>query len=220
MTDKIQSILQLNNQFLDKLNTISLIREDLNQDEIESISDVLNKFQYKDETFLKQNMILVDLNCWLGDSALLLNELCGECDGRIYAIDTFEREHSKYVNIKNICIDNIKNVGASETIQIIQNSLTKASQAFKDDSIDVLFININDYEELKQNLKVWQSKVKCDGIILGRYCETLDIKGIENIDPYIESPFKLHLGVIKAIKEKFEHLFYIQKGNIWYTYNA
>lgn len=125
----------------------------------------------------------VELGSYIGESALLAGSF--PFIGELTLIDFFGNEEN-LVNLKN----RLKIVSKNKKVNIIAGDSTLKYKEFKDESIDILYIDANhEYEYISKDLNLWKSKVKIGGFIAGH-------------DYYIGHP-----GVIKAVDE------FVEKNN-------
>ena len=230
MINIVEKVMQLSDSFHLKISAIKLCGLKIKKVDLEELYLLLYEYQKRPENrqLYKQDMKLVDLGCWTGLVSLLMNEAKGECNGVVYSVDDFVRDEpsamkdvAKYINIYNVLEGNYANYGVSGIIQIINKSFKEASTLFKNESLDVLFINYSHkYQDVLNDIDTWYHKVKVGGLICGHGCTVLDIN-TDNLDPNVPNPFNLNIGLIKAIKERFPQVKKTSKGSsIWYTYKT
>lgn len=126
---------------------------------------------------------IVELGSLKGRSTYAL--LSG-CKGTVHAVDNFKRGTYKAF---------IDNVGHFENLKVYKMDSVKAARKFKDNSIDMVFIDANhSYKSVRADINAWLPKVK--KLICGH-----------DYDPSWS-------GVVKAVNEKFGKIDKI-KG-IWF----
>ena len=113
----------------------------------------------------------VELGAWLGKSS---SYLCDKAtDQQIIIIDSFKgtAEYidsyynlAKTADIYELFIDNM----GERKYKAIKATSKAASRKFKDESLDVVFIDLNhSYESVKQDIALWLPKVKKGGYLAG-----------------------------------------------------
>ena len=113
----------------------------------------------------------VELGAWLGKSS---SYLCDKATGQqIIIIDSFKgtAEYidsyynlAKTADIYELFVDNMGN----RKYKAIKATSKSASRKFKDESLDVVFIDLNhSYESVKEDIALWLPKVKKGGYLAG-----------------------------------------------------
>jgi len=233
MEEKIKNVIRITDSFYNKFKNISLFGVKISQEDLNEATNILNKFQYlpgqKVLNFKKQNMRLADVGCWTGFITLVLNEIAGEMDHFVYAIDNFKRDDnaefqfiSSYLNIKTILNECINDYGASSTIKIDEGDSDITASHYANEYFDVIFINAWHFKcnEFTKDLKYWYPKLKKDGLILGYNYDIKDLPGIKNYNNSVDfdNPFNVHIGIIKGLKEFFgDKVNKTEKGSIWWV---
>ena len=142
----------------------------------------------KDGTF-------VELGAWLGKSS---SYLCDKATGQnIVIVDSFKGtaeyldSYYQLAKTKDIYKLFTENMGDRKYTAIKATSKA-AARKFKDESLDVVFIDLDhSYEAVKEDIKLWLPKVKKGGYIAG--------------DDYHEN----WKGVIQAVDELLPHATFI-----------
>lgn len=97
------------------------------------------------------------------------------------------------------CKEYLKEAGVLDHISLIETSGDDAAQNFADASIDGVYIDAcHEYEDVKNDIKVWTPKVKKGGLISG--------------DDFIRE----WSGVIKAVKETLPSA--TNNGRVWWVH--
>jgi len=113
----------------------------------------------------------VELGAWLGKSS---SYLCDKATGQqIIIIDSFKgtQEYidsyynlAKTADIYELFVENM----GSRKYKAIKATSKAASRKFKDESLDVVFIDLNhSYESVKEDIALWLPKVKKGGYLAG-----------------------------------------------------
>ena len=113
----------------------------------------------------------VELGAWLGKSS---SYLCDKATGQqIIIIDSFKgtAEYidsyynlAKTADIYELFVENMGN----RKYKAIKATSKAASRKFKDESLDVVFIDLNhSYESVKEDIALWLPKVKKGGYLAG-----------------------------------------------------
>ena len=113
----------------------------------------------------------VELGAWLGKSS---SYLCDKATGQqIIIIDSFKgtAEYidsyynlAKTADIYELFVENMGN----RKYKAIKATSKAASRKFKDESLDVVFIDLNhSYESVKEDISLWLPKVKKGGYLAG-----------------------------------------------------
>lgn len=140
---------------------------------------------YKDKLKKIKNGKVVEIGVYGGASILCIADLCMKNNIKIYGIDPWE--NTTIVNGRNIknSIDeiniltrkmvdartNLENIIKKlnySNINLIQNTSEEASLNFKNNDIDIVYIDgDHSYEAVSKDLKIWHKKIKQNGIIWG-----------------------------------------------------
>ena len=169
-----------------------------------------------------------EIGCWTGRFTSVLSKFVRE---KIYVIDWFKgSEHtslkktSEEEDIREVFIDNMKTLDLLDKIELLTMTSYEASKLINNVSLDFIFIDSDHrYEYIKQDLDIWYPKIKIGGLLIGHDCEKYykDLSNEEKkmIDegillgvPWIEIG---HLGVIKAVYEKFNSNYTITNQMWW-----
>lgn len=119
--------------------------------------------------------LIVEVGSWQGKSAVFMAvEILNQNKNiKINCVDTWEGsiEH-KEENIiqKNLLYETfLKNIEpVKQVIKPIRKSSVEGAKLFKDNSVDLVFIDAaHDYENVKNDINAWYPKVKPGGILAG-----------------------------------------------------
>jgi hypothetical protein len=121
-------------------------------------------------TNLNETIKIAEIGVFMGRGTALWNvELINKnINYEYYAIDHFlgSEEHEKGVDYYNICKDNLK--GIEDRIKIIENDSVAESKNYEDEFFNIVYIDAShDYENVKQDILSWYSKVKNGGFLCG-----------------------------------------------------
>ena len=153
---------------------------------------------YKELSEILQNgQHFVEVGTWQGKSVAYLGELLKNKGKKVKidAIDLFDgpekTHHTDEIKSRGgllkIFKENMKTAGIDEMINPIQCDSVKSAENYKDESLDVVFIDaMHTYEGCKGDIAAYFPKVKKGGIISGH--------------DYADA----HPGVIKAVDEFFK----------------
>ncbi|WP_173179008.1 glycosyltransferase [Desulfosarcina ovata] len=123
---------------------------------------------------------VVEIGSFMGLSAIVMGHAlrrAGNCHAKIHCVDTWDSSYLHKIGINTdkslieIFKSNIKHNGLNFLINLHPMASIDASSTFKDNAIDLLFIDGDHcYESCYQDLSAWYPKVKDGGIILGHDC--------------------------------------------------
>ena len=179
----------------------------------------------------KPNAVFVEIGSWTGHSACLIAQVVRGLGGHLYCVDHWKGSEKTLLielaqgnDIYKIFETNLTKVGLWNYITPIIMDSKSASEKFKDDSIDFLFLDGDHrYEQFKEDLSVWLPKMKVGAIICGHDCEihysklSPEIK--QQIDNHLENDFTgiYHAGIIRGLFDCFNDDYEIIKDTrIWY----
>jgi SAM-dependent methyltransferase len=227
MDMKLEDLEKREEYFLRQFENVTVPFGGLKHDDICELEALLTKNAYKINFTLNGSSNIADIGCWTGLSSSLFGFLLNQyldTSGKVYSIDLFQGSPTsnlvfapRYINIKNIYLDNIKQHEFAKRIELIEEDSVKAAERFKDEFFDVVFIDADHrYENARNDINAWWPKVKKYGIICGHDCEFFmkDIWTLGDRD-MIEV---LHIGVIRAVGEIFPNAKHTTTGSIWFNY--
>lgn len=178
----------------------------------------------------QKDAVLVEVGSWKGYSASVISRVLEEKGGHLYCVDhwkgsegtpTFAKAQEQ--NIYQLFEYNLKVLGLWDFITpMVMNSLT-ASRQFKNNSIDLLFIDADHrYKQFKEDLEAWYPKVR--GIICGHDCEgyysMASPEEQQRIDEHLEPEYIqgfCHTGIVRGLFDFFNDGYYIALDTrIWF----
>ena len=136
---------------------------------------------FYDEVAKKKYKVLVELGTWKGHSIIHLAKKLQkeEYEFELYGVDLFENslihqtEGNHYLSnqiplLWDIYNANLEKAQVRHLVKDIKESSWKASEKFKDGSVDFLFIDADHkYESVVKDIKSWLPKMKKGGMISG-----------------------------------------------------
>ena len=158
--------------------------------------------------------VIAEIGPWTGLTTSIFASYAREKGGLVHAIDWFKgTEKTMLIDIAGRCdilsvfSDNMRELNLMGSINILKMRSEEAVKHFKDQSLDLVFIDGDHrYEAIKQDIEMWYPKVKNGGVFSGHDCE----KRMSEVDPAILLENKhidwipdFHPGVILAVGEKF-----------------
>jgi predicted O-methyltransferase YrrM len=173
---------------------------------------------------------IVEIGSWKGWSTMLLADI----DNEVYAVDhwqgtegTWNEDVAKQVDIFSVFRHNMTMLGLQDRVHPMMMTSMDAARIFKDDSVDMVFIDANHYfKNVCEDITNWKPKVKNSGILCGH-----DAEGFYNDFPIYkkvvidENPETDvikgigHPGVIKALHVCLGDQYGIVPGKhsrVWY----
>ncbi len=217
MSKFINKVWSTQDDFLSEFDFIEVPRGGLDKYGAKGLEYLFKKIK-------KRKVRLGELGSWTGTSSVILGELARRSKGSLSCIDWFQGSEdsnlgsSKYVRIDQIFKENIKEAGLTGTVELYNNKSKEAYTFFPDNYFDMFFIDGDHrYDHIKEDIDLWYPKVKKGGILCGHDCEYLAkndgdlFKAGQDIDY-----FQAHLGVIKAVCERFPKVKLTDKGYIWW----
>ncbi len=159
------------------------------------------------ESYLKVAKNIVELGSFSGKSASVFGAVFYNTKVKIHCIDRWDMDVRNFFNVKNIKVifamlyDQFLKwtYWLRGNLNIIRWNSWKACDFFKDQSIDILFIDAgHKFEDVLLDIGSWLPKIKPYGIMVGH--------------DYSDS----HPGVKLAVKKVFGNDFERGPGGIWY----
>ncbi len=172
----------------------------------------------------KPDMKVCEIGCWTGFSTSILAKITKEFGGILTTIDWFNGSPTsnlttnRVLSPKTILEFNLSFLKLKEFVNIIDNTSKEANKQFKNEHFDFIFIDADHrYEMIKEDIDLWYTKLKNGGILCGHDCEYLvkNQQDILKIATDIDF-FQAHVGVIKAVSERFPDYKITETGNIWW----
>jgi hypothetical protein len=219
-----------NSQFLEPANPLDRldIRENL------SDGDTLALKQITQVVLLWRihGVRIVEVGSWKGWSTQLMASLIKPHGGEIFAVDNWRGSADDW-NVKaareqdifSIFRYNMRELNLMDVIHPLVMDSVKAAEIFKDDSVDMVFIDANHrLKNTREDILNWMPKIQAPGIICGHDCEgyysefpvvkqkIIDMATNTDVIKGIGHP-----GVIKALYEVFDDKYSRMPGSrIWY----
>ena len=170
-------------------------------------------------------LVAVDVGTFRGGTAHCLLEVMPH--GFVYTIDTFDGRSGGEViaswprdKLIEDVHNNLQEFDGRYSI-IISESLL-ACQAFKDQSVDLVFIDAgHDYQSVSEDIKAWLPKVRSGGILCGHdydkhvthYVPPICFEQHSHLDFCAEH--LCHSGVVRAVDEAFT--FVNHRDSVWWV---
>lgn len=218
MSKLVDQVWRKQDEFLKQFDTIKIPRGGVDKHGVDALEWLFNKVK-------KRGIVAAEVGCWTGTSAVVLGNLAKKCKGTLHCIDSFEGSQdsnltcAKYVNIKNILTEVIKEHELENTIKI-SCADSKWGISASANKFDFVFIDADHrYEYVKRDIQVWLKSVVPGGILCGHDCEYL-IKGYDDLFKQTElvDYTQCHTGVIRAVYEVFgDKANLTEKGYIWWV---
>jgi len=176
------------------------------------------------DKFAKPNMKVAEIGSWTGFSTSVLANLVKQYNGKLYAIDWFKGSPEsnlielRFIPARLVLDYNLKMFDVAGNVEVMETTSAEAVKSFDDESLDFVFIDGDHrYVGVKQDIDLWFPKVKVGGILSGHDCEYLVHSYEELFSKALEKDFfQAHVGVIKAVVEKFSSYNRTGDGNIWW----
>ena len=180
---------------------------------------------------LKDGVKVAEIGSWKGMSTAIIAKTVTDFNGSVYAIDHWqgsvgvpEHKQAEIMEMFSVFRKNMESLGLMKNIHPLVMASQYASEIFKDNSLDMVFIDADHrYSFIKHDVEAWLPKVKIDGIIAGHDCEgnyaSLGSFKTE-IDKHCEEDVIVgicHAGVVKALFDVFGNDYTIQPdSSIWW----
>lgn len=182
-------------------------------------------------SIIKPGFRILEIGSWLGSGStrVIIEELTLVKDTKLYCVDTWKGSpnvprHQEIVakyDVLGTFFHNIKIAGGEKiTLPLVMTS-RHAAEIFTNYSLDMVFIDgDHSYLNSVEDIDLWRSKVRSNGIISGHDCECRPVGNLrEKILFYRNSEHisgngthfsVIHPGVIIAVEEAFNG-----KANLW-----
>lgn len=174
---------------------------------------------------------IVEVGSWKGMTTSVLAKSAKDFNGDVFAIDHWKGQQNaiehinqtKSLDVLMVFRDNMQILGL-DNVHPFEVSSLKAVDLFKDDSLDMVFIDADHiYEFVKKDIQAWYSKVKKGGILCGHDCE-LKYTDAGKYTQIINEHLKdiviagvCHPGVTRALYDVFEDRYEIMpNSSIWW----
>jgi predicted O-methyltransferase YrrM len=201
--------------------------------------DITSDFSHRDaeallqvvQVALTECMVVGEIGSWKGMSTSVLAKAVKNWKGKVYAIDHWkgsenvpEHKQASINDMFSLFRNNMKTLGVMDIIHPLVMDSVEASDIFKDNSLDLLFIDADHrYFYVKRDIEIWLPKVKSGGIICGHDCEEKYTKFGEfknEIDKHCEEDVIVgicHAGVVKALYDVFHDNYeIIPNSSVWW----
>lgn len=180
---------------------------------------------------LKDYVNVVEVGSWKGMSTAIIARTVKPFNGKVFAVDHWqgsegvpEHKQAETNDMLSTFRHNMKALGISDIIQPMVMDSATASSIFKDNSLDMVFIDADHrYSHIRADIEVWLPKLKKGGIIAGHDCEekyTKFGKYIEEINKHLEEDAIIgicHPGVVKALYDIFQDNYSIvPNSSVWW----
>lgn len=174
-----------------------------------------------------EHPVIAEIGSWLGQSTAVLGDFAKKQSGTVCAIDWFKgsgektplQSISEKFNIREIFDANMKELGLSECIKVIQAKSLDAVQQFADSTFDMIFIDGDHrYSQVSKDIAEWYPKLKTGGLFCGHDCERYAKDVTPELREHKEEDYwnGIHCGVVVAVSEFFGHKYQIE-GRIWWV---
>jgi len=183
---------------LDKNNTLKL-------PDAQAIKDIVSS--------LVKPKLIVEVGTWKGHSASIIAAII-KPNGVLYCVDHWEGDKvsgfdkvAEKEDIFSAFRQNMKELGLWDVIHVMYMSSLDAARVFKDDCLDMVFIDANhSYKSVLEDIIAWYPKLKIGGILCGH--DYFDV----------DRPGHGHVGVTTAIKETIGRDVELQTAEITATH--
>jgi len=166
-----------------KTKNINELLIDIKTKKLDMQSDTSERDCRALETLVKKvlhnGIKIVEIGSWKGMTTSVLAKTSKDFNGEVYCIDHWKGQQNaphhisqtNSLDILTVFRDNMQILGLDNVHPFVVSSL-QGAELFKDDSIDLVFIDADHiYEFVKRDLQAWYPKVKKGGIFCGHDCE-------------------------------------------------
>ena len=152
--------------------------------------NIFEAFDTRDATVLagladyvaRPNAIFIEIGSWKGYSTSVLGEVARQCNGTVYAVDTWKgttgvyhhwvSQEMKHEDIFSIFKYNMTELNLDDIVHPLVMKSMDAVKIIADGIADLIFIDADhSYESVKEDIISWFPKVRTAGIICGHDCE-------------------------------------------------
>lgn len=193
--------------------------------QMSKFTEPYNQLSEHDEGILKNLVskvtegLLCEIGCWTGHSTVILANRAKELGTKLIVIDNFLgnegtplKEFAEENSVRNMFIENMKQEGLWEVIELFYMDSDEAHKFMLNDGLSFLFIDAgHTYSQVKNDLLNYKEKVMTGGIICGHDYESDTYDEAHINEDYVNGK---HHGVIKAVNEvlgKVNH-----EGRMWW----
>lgn len=162
---------------------------------------------------------ILEIGSWVGESTSVFAEYAKEYNSTLYCVDWFKGnpgteigETAKSADIFGIFRNNLSELGLMDYVHPLVMTSKEAAAIVADETFDLIFIDADHtYKNIRNDIDLWFSKVRKDGIFCGHDCEAKEYD-----ERFIDVDFagNKHHGVIKAVFETFPEANITE--NIWW----
>ena len=219
-----------------KTQNINELLRDIKNKKLDMCSDTSERdcraLELLTKRVLHNDVKIVEVGSWKGMTTSVLAKTVKDYNGSVYAIDHWKGQQfaphhirqTEKVDVLTVFRDNMQILGLDNVYPFVSPSL-KAVDLFKDDSLDMIFIDADHiYEFVKKDIQLWYPKVKKGGILCGHDCELKYTDAgsyISVIDEHLTDiaiPGVCHPGVTKALFDVFGDKYQqIPDSSIWWV---
>jgi precorrin-6B methylase 2 len=178
---------------------------------------------------------VADVGCWSGLSSVVLGLLGKQKNFKVKAIDWFKgspktslEAAAKEIDVYEVCKANMRYFELLDVVEIIPEDSVTAASKFSDASFDFVFIDGNhQYLQVLRDIDAWWPKVKSGGVLSGHDCEfIIPFNNTREVNIFASGPTNpwndvdqlvAHLGVCRAVSERFGKQTKIEDGLIWWV---
>jgi predicted O-methyltransferase YrrM len=148
--------------------------------------------------------VVVEVGVWKGRSISTILDICRTNRNRLVAVDTWKPDlgdpgyqEAATRDILAIFRENLRLLGHTRTVEILQAASPHTRDHFSDRSIDLVFLDADHaYESVRRDIEAWLPKVARHGVLCGH--------------DYTTRP-----GVRRAVEEIFGLCIALPGGSIW-----
>ena len=148
--------------------------------------------------------VVVEVGVWKGRSISTILDICRTNHNRLVAVDTWSPDlrdpgyqEAATRDILAIFRENLRLLGHTRTVEILQEDSAHACDHFSDRSVDLVFLDADHaYESVSRDLEAWLPKVARHGLLCGH--------------DYTSRP-----GVRRAVEDMFGTRIALLGGSIW-----
>lgn len=180
---------------------------------------------------LRPKCRILEIGSWLGTGStrVIIEELMSIEDGKMYCVDTWKgsknvSQHQDIVakyDVFGTFLHNVENAGGDGRVHPLVMNSNCAAAIVADGYFDLIFIDgDHSYSSTKEDIQLWESKVRVGGILCGHDCECRptgqlrdSIYSSRDADHISGegTPFSvIHPGVVTAVDELFNG-----SANLW-----
>lgn len=138
----------------------------------------------------KMMRAVVEVGAWLGRST---HALLSGCPGTVYVVDDWKLGEGGLTR-RQAFGEFLQNVGAFKHLQSMRMSSIRASKAFQDGSVDMVFLDAaHDYDSVMADLEAWKPKVT--KLICGHDYSKVWPGVVQAVDEFFQGSAKIHEAI-------------------------